>query len=79
MNFSVRLDYPAFLILLLLAVVGLVVTRQRVMSLWGWRRDLSLGLRLLASIGLVVALAQPSLRVDDDAASVVVASTNRPA
>ena len=69
----VRVDYPVFLLLLPLVVVALILTRQRVLSLWGWRRDLSGGLRLLASIGFAVGLAQPSLRVADDAASVVIA------
>src|SRR5438477_11086479 len=56
-----------------IVVVGLVVTRQRVLSLWGWRRDLSGGLRLIAATGVALALAQPSWRVPDDAASVVIA------
>jgi Ca-activated chloride channel family protein len=69
----IRVDYPVFLLILPLVVVGLVLTRQRVLSLWGWRRDLSGGLRLVAATGFAVALAQPSLRVADDAASVVIA------
>jgi Mg-chelatase subunit ChlD len=69
----IRLDYPIFLLLLPLVVVGLMLTRQRVLSLWGWRRDLSAGLRFVAATGFAVALAQPGLRVADDAASVVIA------
>ena len=69
----IRLDYPVFLLALPIVVVGLVVTRDRVLSLWGWRRDLSGGLRLLAATGFAVALAQPAIRVPDDAASVVIA------
>src|SRR5258708_3659305 len=68
----IRLDYPIFLLALPLVVVALVATRQRVLSLWGWRRDLSAGLRLLAATGFAVALAQPALRVPDDGASVVI-------
>ncbi len=73
MNLPVRLDYAAFLLLLPLVVVALLLTRQRVLSLWGWRRDLSGGLRFVAATGFALALAQPSLRVADDAASVVIA------
>jgi Ca-activated chloride channel homolog len=69
----IRLDYPVFLLALPLVVVALVVTRDRVLSLWGWRRDLSGGLRLLAATGFAMALAQPAIRVPDDAASVVIA------
>src|SRR3979411_1661692 len=69
----IRLDYPIFLLALPLVVVALVLTRQRVLSLWGWRRDLSAALRLLAASGFAVALAQPGLRVADDGASVVIA------
>ncbi|HEY0583024.1 MAG TPA: VWA domain-containing protein, partial [Chloroflexota bacterium] len=68
-----RFDFPIFLPLLPLVIVGLILTRQRVLSLWGWRRDLSGGLRFLAATGFAMALAQPSLRVPDDAASVVIA------
>jgi Mg-chelatase subunit ChlD len=68
-----RFEYPLFLLLIPLVVAGLVLTRQRVLSLWGWRRDLSGLLRLLAATGFAVALAQPSWRVGDDAASVVIA------
>ena len=68
-----RIDYPIFLLILPLVVVGLIVTRRRVLSLWGWRRDLSGGLRFVAAAGFALALAQPSLRVADDAASVVIA------
>src|SRR3982074_307067 len=50
-----------------------MLARQRVLSLWGWRRDLSGGLRFVAATGFAVALAQPSLRVADDAASVLIA------
>ena len=69
----IRLDYPVFLLALPIVVVALVVTRDRVLSLWGWRRDLSGGLRLLAATGFAMALAQPAIRVPDDAASVVIA------
>src|SRR6266851_6163854 len=69
----IRLDYPVFLLALPLVVVALFATRQRVLSLWGWRRDLSAGLRLLAATGFAVALAHPGLRVPDDGASVVLA------
>jgi Mg-chelatase subunit ChlD len=69
----IRLDYPVFLLIVPLAIAALILTRQRVLSLWGWRRDLSGALRLLAATGFAVALAQPSLRVPDDAASVVIA------
>src|SRR5712692_1445625 len=69
----IRLDYPIFLLALPLVVVALFATRQRVLSLWGWRRDLSAALRLLAATGFAVALAQPGLRVPDDGASVVIA------
>ena len=69
----IRLDYPVFLLILPLVVAAVVLTRQRVLSLWGWRRDLSGGLRLLAATGFAVALAQPSLRVPDDASTVVIA------
>jgi uncharacterized membrane protein len=69
----VRLDYPILLLILPFAVAGVILTRQRLLSLWGWRRDLSGGLRLLAATGFAIALAQPSLRVADDAASVVIA------
>jgi Mg-chelatase subunit ChlD len=69
----IRLDYPAWLLVLPFVVAALVLTRERVLSLWGWRRDVSGGLRLLAAAGFAVALAQPSLRVPDDAASVVIA------
>src|ERR671933_978129 len=69
----IRLEYPVFLLLLPFVVVALVVTRDHVLSLWGWRRDLSGGLRLLAATGFAVSLAQPSVRVPDDAASVVIA------
>ena len=69
----VRLDYPLFLLVLPLVVLAIVYTRQRVLSLWGWRRDLSGALRFLAATGFVVALAQPSLRVADDSASIVIA------
>jgi Ca-activated chloride channel homolog len=69
----IRLDYPIFLVILPLAVMALVLTRQRVLSLWGWRRDLSGALRFIAATGFALALAQPSVRVADDAASVVIA------
>src|SRR5258707_8100650 len=69
----IQLDYPLFLLILPLVIAALIYTRRRVLSLWGWRRDLSGGLRLLAATGIAVALAQPSLRVSDDAASVVIA------
>ena len=69
----IRLEYPVWLLALPLVVVVLVLTRERVLSLWGWRRDVSGGLRLLAATGFAVALAQPSIRVPDDAASVVIA------
>ena len=69
----IRLEYPVWLLALPLVVVALVLTRERVLSLWGWRRDVSGGLRLLAATGFAVALAQPSIRVPDDAASVVIA------
>src|SRR5437588_11908009 len=69
----IRLDYPVFLLILPLVVAAVVLTRQRVLSLWGWRRDLSGGLRLAAATGFAVALSQPSLRVPDDATSVVIA------
>lgn len=73
MPWPVRLDYPLFLLILPLVVVALVLTRRRVLSLWGWRRDLSGALRFIAAAGFVLALAQPSWRVADDAASVVFA------
>jgi Ca-activated chloride channel homolog len=68
-------DHPIFLLILPLVVAALMVTRRQVLvlSLWGWRRDLSGALRLLAATSFTVALAQPSLRVADDAASVVIA------
>src|SRR2546423_13943330 len=69
----IHLDYPLFLLALPLVVIAFVYTRRRVLSLWGWRRDLSGALRLLAATGFAVALAQPGLRVADDAATVVVA------
>jgi Ca-activated chloride channel homolog len=69
----IRFDYPIFLALLPLVAAALILTRQRVLSLWGWRRDLSGALRLLAASGFALALAQPSLHVPDDAASVVIA------
>lgn len=69
----VRLDAPLFLLLIPLAIAAFIATRHRVLSLWGWRRDLSGGLRLLAATGFAFALAQPGLRVPDDAASVVIA------
>src|SRR5712691_127946 len=69
----IRVDYPIFLLILPLVAIGLVLTRQLVLSLWGWRRDLSGGLRLVAATGFVLALAQPSLRVADDGAAVVIA------
>jgi Mg-chelatase subunit ChlD len=69
----VRLDYPVFLLLLPLVIAAVILTRRRVLSLWGWRRDLSGGLRLIAATGFIVALAQPSWRVPDDAAAVVFA------
>ena len=69
----IRLEYPIFLLVLPLVVAALILTRRRVRSLWGWRRDLSGALRLLAAAGFVGALAQPGLRVADDAASVVFA------
>jgi uncharacterized membrane protein len=69
----IRLDYPVFLLALPLVVVALFATRQRVLSLWGWRRDLSAALRLVAATGFAVALAQPGLRVPDDGASIVIA------
>jgi Ca-activated chloride channel homolog len=69
----IRLDYPIFLLILPLAIVAVVLTRQRVLSLWGWRRDLSGALRFIAATGFALALAQPSVRVADDAASVVIA------
>ena len=59
----IRVDYPIFVLILPLVAIGLILTRQRVLSLWGWRRDLSGGLRLVAATGFVLALAQPSLRV----------------
>ncbi len=68
-----RLDYPWFLLLIGAAIVAVVVTRRRVLSLWGWRRDLSGALRLFAVTGLALALAQPTLKVPDNAASVVLA------
>jgi Ca-activated chloride channel family protein len=69
----IQLDYPVFLLIVPLVAIGVILTRQRVLSLWGWRRDLSGGLRLVAATGFAVALSQPSLRVADDAASVVIA------
>src|SRR3979411_453145 len=69
----IRLDYPVFLLALPLVVVALFATRQRVLSLWGWRRDLSAGLRFIAATGFAFALAQPGLRVPDDGASIVLA------
>ena len=72
-NLPLRLDGPLFLLLVPLTVVAVLATRHRVLSLWGWRRDLSGALRVLAASGFALALAQPSLRVADDAASVVVA------
>jgi Mg-chelatase subunit ChlD len=68
-----RLDYPAFLVLVPVVLAAVIFTRRRVLSLWGWRRDLSGSLRLLAATGFILALAQPSWRVPDDAASVVFA------
>jgi Ca-activated chloride channel homolog len=72
-NLPLRLDAPVWLLLVPLAVLAVLATRHRVLSLWGWRRDLSGALRVLAATGFAVALAQPSLRVGDDAASVVIA------
>jgi Ca-activated chloride channel family protein len=69
----IRLDAPLWLLLVPLAVAAVIITRRRVLSLWGWRRDLSGGLRLLAACGFAVALAQPFVRVPDDATSVVLA------
>jgi Mg-chelatase subunit ChlD len=69
----VGLDYPVFLLILPLVVAAVYLTRQRVLSLWGWRRDLSGALRFVAATGFVVALAHPTLQVPDDSASVVVA------
>src|SRR5919199_4929314 len=69
----IRLEYPVFLLLLPFVAVALVVMRDHVLSLWGWRRDLSGGLRLLAATGFAVSLAHPSMRVPDDAATVVIA------
>jgi Ca-activated chloride channel homolog len=69
----IRLDYPIFLLILPLVIVGLIVTRQHVLSLWGWRRELSGALRFVAATGFALALAQPSFRVADDATSVVIA------
>jgi Ca-activated chloride channel family protein len=68
-----RLDYPLFLLILPVVVIAIVLSRRRVLSLWGWRRDLSGALRLLAASGFVLALSQPSWRVPDDAASIVFA------
>src|SRR5260370_42505076 len=68
-----RLEYPIFLLALPLVVVALLATRQRVLSLWGWRRDLSAGLRFVGATGFAFALAQPGLRVPDDGASIVIA------
>lgn len=73
MNLPFRLDYPAFLLVLPLVALALVVSRRRVLSLWGWRRDISGALRLVGAAGIAFALAQPSLRVADDGASVVIA------
>ena len=70
---SVRLDAPLALLLIPLALLAVVLTRRRVLSLWGWRRDLSGALRLVAATGFALALAQPSWRVGDDSASVVIA------
>jgi uncharacterized membrane protein len=67
------LDYPLFLLIVPFVVAAVVFTRQRVLSLWGWRRDLSGALRFLAAAGFAVALAHPTLRVPDDAASVAIA------
>lgn len=69
----IRLDYPVFLLVVPLVVVAVVLTRERLLSLWGWRRDVSGALRLLAASGFALALAQPTVRVPDDAASVVIA------
>jgi len=69
----VRLDAPGFLLLVPLALVAVLVSRNRVLSLWGWRRDVSAVLRVLAATGFAVALAQPSARVSDDSASIVLA------
>ena len=47
-----------FLLILPLVVVALLYTRQRVLSLWGWRRDISGALRFIAASGFALALAQ---------------------
>src|SRR5579872_4298116 len=67
------LDYPVFLLILPLVVAAVILTRQRVLSLWGWRRDISGALRFLAATGFALALAHPTFRVPDDSASVVIA------
>jgi Mg-chelatase subunit ChlD len=69
----VRLDAPLWLLLIPLALAAVVLSRSRVLSLWGWRRDLSGALRLVAATGFAVALAQPFVKVPDDAASTVIA------
>lgn len=69
----IRLDYPIFLLVVPLAMTAVVLTRQRMLSLWGWRRDVSGALRLLAATGFALGLAQPGIRVPDDAASVMIA------
>src|SRR5579864_5506358 len=68
-----RLDAPWFLLLVPLAALAVFATRSRVLSLWGWRRDVSAVVRVFAVAGFALALAQPTLRVADDSVSTVIA------